>query len=146
MFIQTQISYNYWGLVEARSILGKGRNFYYTPPQKRQSTEKLYITTLHKNSVSPPVFHGGNHKINFIYRETPGYETERKTNRQLAAHGDYSSSDNFRTKLFATFSGIFGIIPWISKYSFIYYMISCRTPKGVLWDPRAPSNTYWDTL
>jgi hypothetical protein len=41
--------------------------------------------------------------------------TDQKTKRQLVAHGDYFSTANHRTKIPATFRGIFGIFRGFQK-------------------------------
>ena len=63
--------------------------------------------------------------------------------RRLLAHWDYS---NCRTKILAIFRGIFTIFCGISQQLCIYSTISLGIHNAVLWNPKVPRNTVWETL
>jgi hypothetical protein len=60
------------------------------------------------------------------------HEKTKQTERHLAAHGDYSSVANCRTKIHAILQVTFGILRGTSTFLFTYSTIARATPNNVL--------------
>lgn len=66
--------------------------------------------------------------------------------RWLVAHGDYSDTSNYQTKIHVIFQDIFIIVRSIWKQLCIYFSIPLRIPNGVLWNAKFRWNPVWETM